>query len=117
MKRDILITMFEVVGSSLCVASGDGQKVFNSLSGALQKGCHVTLSFRNVTTLTPAFLNAAIGQLYGRFNEERIRSLLKVEDMRPEDTLLLNRIVDTAKQYFKDPERFEQAVREDPGDT
>ena len=31
--------------------------------------------------------------------------------MRPKDILLLNQVVDTAKQYFKDPERFEQAVR------
>ena len=70
-----------------------------------------------MTTLTAAFLNAAIGQLYGRFNEERIRSLLKVEDMQPDDIALLKRVVDTAKLYFKDPVRFEEAVREDPGDT
>ena len=117
MKKDISITMFEVVGSSLCVASGDGQKVYDRLSGALKEGCPVVLSFRNVTTLTAAFLNSAIGQLYGPFTEERIRSLLRVEDMQPDDIVLLKCVVETAKHYFKDPERFEQAVREDPGDT
>ena len=116
MKKNISITMLEVVGNSLCVASGDGQKVYDRVSGALKEGCHVILSFRNVTTLTAAFLNAAIGQLYGQFNEERIRSLLSVEDMQPDDLALLKRVVDTAKLYFKDPERFEQAVQEDPGE-
>ena len=116
MKKDISITMFEVVGNSLCVASGDGQKVYDRVSGALQEGCHVTLSFRNVTTLTAAFLNTAIGQLYGQFKQECIRSLLRVEDIQPDDLALLKRVVDTAKLYFKDPEKFEQVVREDPGD-
>ena len=45
MKKDISITMFEVVGSSLCVASGDGQKVYDRLSEALNEGCPVVLSF------------------------------------------------------------------------
>ena len=113
MKKDISITMFEVVGNSLCVASGDGQKVYDRVSGALKEGCHVTLSFRNVTTLTAAFLNAAIGQLYGQFKEDRIRSLVRVEDIQPDDIALLKRVVETAKLYFKDPEKFEQAVRDD----
>ena len=116
MKKNISIAIFEVVGSSLCVASGDGQKVYDRLAGALQRGCHVALSFRNVTTLTSAFLNAAIGQLYGQFNEERIRSQLRVEDMQPDDIALLKRVVDTAKLYFKDPQRFERVIREDQGD-
>ena len=116
MKKNIRIAIFEVVGNALCVASGDGQKVYERIARALQEGCRVVLSFRNVTTLTSAFLNAAIGQLYGQFNEERIRSLLRVKDMQPDDIALLKRVVDTAKLYFKDPQRFEQAVREDPGD-
>ena len=116
MQKDISIAIFEVVGSSLCVASGDGQKVYDRLAGALQEGCRVALSFRNVTTLTSAFLNTAIGQLYGKFKEERIRSLLRVEDIQPDDLVLLKRVVDTAKQYFKDPQRFEQAVRDELGD-
>lgn len=32
--------------------------------------------------------------------------------MQPDDLALLKRVVDTAKQYFKDPERFNKAVEE-----
>ena len=112
MPEDIRISIFEVVGSSLCVASSDGQKVFDRLAPALKAHRRVTLSFHNVTTLTSAFLNAAIGQLYGPFSEEKIRSLLKVEDVEADDLELLKRVVDTAKLYFKDPQRFDQVVRE-----
>jgi len=106
------MSIFEVVGSSLCVASSDGQKVFDRLAPALKAQRRVTLSFHNVTTLTSAFLNAAIGQLYGTFSGEQIRSQLKVENMEQEDLALLKRVVDTAKLYFKDPQRFDQVVRE-----
>ncbi len=116
MSQNLHISIFETVGSQLCVASDDGQKVHDRVALALKEGRHVTVSFLNVTSLTSAFLNAAIGQLYGSFTEEQIRSLLKVQDMQPDDIALLKRVVETAKQYFKDPERFQQAVREALGE-
>lgn len=119
MAKSLSISIFEVVGSPLCVASGDGQKVYDRLAAAFRQECPVSLSFRNVSTLTSAFLNTAVGQLYGQFDEGQIRRLLKVEDMDPDDVALLKRVVDTAKQYFRDPQRFEQAAQEmlsDEGD-
>ena len=112
MLAAIRISIFEVVGSPLCVASGDGQKVYDRLNAALEVDRGVALSFHNVTTLTSAFLNAAIGQLYGTFSEEQIRAQLKVEDMEQDDLALLKRVVDNAKLYFKNPERFDKVVEE-----
>ena len=112
MSEEIRISIFEVVGSPLCVASGDGQKVYDRLSTALEKDRSVVLSFRNVTTLTSAFLNAAIGQLYGTFSEKQIRDLLKVENAEQDDLALLKRVVDNAKLYFKDKEAYNKAVEE-----
>ena len=111
MLEGIRISLFEIVGSPLCVASSDGQKVYNRLSAAFEKGQGVALSFHNVTALTATFLNVAIGQLYGTFSEEQIRNLLKVEDVEQDDLALLKRVADNAKLYFKDPRRFNQAVR------
>jgi len=116
MKNNLELSIFEIVGSRLCVASSDGQKVYDRLEIALKKGHNVRLSFRNVDALTSAFLNAAVGQLYGTFSEEEIRSLLKVEDMQQDDMGLLKRVVETAKEYFKNPKEFDQAVRDALGD-
>ena len=112
MPENIQVSMFEVVGSSLCVASSDGQKVYDRLTAALKANRQVALSFHKVTTLTAAFLNTAIGQLYGTFSEEQIRSQLKVENVEPSDLALLKRVVDNAKLYFKDPQRFDQVIQE-----
>lgn len=119
MQKDVTISIFEVIGSPLCVAAGDGQKVYDRLAAAIREGRRATLSFHNVSTLTSAFLNAAVGQLYGEFSEEQIRASLTVQDMAPDDLALLKRVVETAKEYFKDPQRFDQAVRDtlrDDGD-
>lgn len=110
MKKNITISVFEIVGSPLCVASSDGQKVFDRLAAALNDNRNVMLSFRNVTILTSAFLNAAIGQLYGVFKEEQIRELLQVDEIQSDDKDLLKRVVETAKQYFSDPNKFDQAI-------
>jgi STAS-like domain of unknown function (DUF4325) len=116
MSENLMLSIFETVGSPLCVASSDGQKVHDRIEMALNDEKRVALSFRNVTALTSAFLNAAIGQLYGAFSTDRIRALLSVQDMQQDDIALLKRVVDTAKQYFSDPQKFDQAVRETLGD-
>ena len=112
----ILISVFEVVGSALCVASADGQKIYNRIARVLKQGGSAKVSFRNVSTLTSAFLNAAIGQLYGGFDNSEIRNRIKVADMEPDDIELLKRVVETAKEYFNDPYRFEHTVRDAMGD-
>lgn len=109
------LSVFEIVGSPFCVASDDGQKVHDRLVAALKAGHGVRLSFHNVVIVTSAFLNAAIGQLYGEVDEAQIRTLLKVSDIAPDDVMLLKRVVETAKQYFADPQTFVQAIQDAQG--
>ena len=42
------ISIFEVVGGPLCVASSDGQKVYDRLTAALKTDLRVTLSFQRL---------------------------------------------------------------------
>ena len=116
MSENIQISMFEVVGSPFCVASDDGQKVHKHLDAALRANQKVVLSFHNVTALTKPFLTAAIGELYETFSEEKICSLLKIEDAEPKDLALLDRVIRNAKLYFKDPQRYNQIFQEVLGD-
>ena len=112
MSENIRISMFEVVGSPFCVAVDDGEKIHKHLETALRANQEVVLSFHNVTALTTAFLTAAIGELYGTFSEEKIHSLLKVEDAEQNDLALLKSAINGAKLYFKDPKRYNQVFQE-----
>jgi hypothetical protein len=112
MKRNTTLFVIDIVGSPVCVASGDGQRINDRIAAALKEGRGATISFLRVSCLTAAFLNAAIGQLYGSFTDNEIRSKLKVKDIEPADLALLKRVVETAKQYFRHPKRFNKAVQE-----
>jgi hypothetical protein len=116
MATPVMIRIFEVVGSPLCVASDDGLKVYQQIASVLKEGRKAQVSFQNVESLTSAFLNAAIGQLYGEFSEQQIKSSLKVMEMTREDLALLKRVVDTAKVYFKNREEMTKARNEALGD-
>src|SRR5213594_3578542 len=102
MPETVVVRVVDVVGSSLCVSSADGDLVHAKILPLLREGKAVNLSFARVETLISAFLNAAIGQLYGEFTEDQIRAQLSVRDLTPEDLGLLKRVVDNAKLYFRD---------------
>lgn len=116
MSKEIIVRVFDVVGGPLCVSADDGQAVHDKIVPLLRGGHNVAVSFEKVETLISAFLNAAIGQLYGEFPEDRIRSLLSVRDMSQEDLALLKRVVDNAKVYFQNRKQFDQAWKEEVGD-
>jgi hypothetical protein len=113
MPKQTTLSLVETAGTPYCVASDDGQKVHNALVQELHAGNPVCISFKGVEDLTSAFLNAAIGQLYGEFREQEIRTLLlPPTHASPDDLGLLKRVVDRAKEFFKDPERFTAAAKE-----
>ena len=116
MKTPVIVRIFDIVGGSLCVSADDGQRVHDKIVPLLRDGQKVVLSFEQVETLISTFLNAAIGQLYGEFPEDRIRELVDVRDMDEEDIAVLRRVVDNAKTYFKAPKEFDQAWKEEVGD-
>ena len=104
MDSQITIQLTEIVGSTYCVASEDGMLVFQQIAKALTDGYQVEISFLNVESLTSAFLNTAIGQLYGSFPEELLSKSLSVSNIQADDLNLLKRVIETAKLYFSRPE-------------
>ena len=116
MKEEIGVRVYDIVGGPLCVSADDGQKVYEKIAPLIRQGHMVVLSFDQVDTMISAFLNAAVGQLYGEFSEDQVREQLSVRDMDQEDLTLLKRVVDNAKVYFKSPKEFDQAWKEEVGD-
>jgi len=106
------ISIIEAAEGNCCVAACDGQKVHDRIAEAFRKNRKVKLSFEEMDDLTPAFLNAAVGQLYGDFTEEFVENNLSFSDIDPEDEILLKRIVERAKGYFEHAESYQQAFRD-----
>ncbi len=106
------ISIFDVVGGKAAVSTEDGERLFETISAFLEKGFEVVLDFVNIETLITTFLNAAIGQLYSKYDSPFLREHLSVRGLQPEDRERMIRTIERAKEYFKDKENVEKDIRE-----
>ncbi len=113
MEERIKIKVADFIGTTHCISAEDGQKVFNKVESLLKSGKQVTISFEGVSTLISLFLNVAIGQLYGSFSEDEVRSMIKVEGLPSDDMELLKRVVDNAKKYYANPKGYDEAWQDE----
>ena len=108
--REVTLRIATLVGGGICVAADDGNKVHDAIKQEIEKGARVTLSFSGITRMTTAFLNAAIGQLYGEYTEAKIRQhLAPPVDVENWHLHRLKLVVDRAKQFFKNPDAVKAA--------
>ena len=112
----ISVRVFDIVGGPLGVSVNDGQRLYDKIFPLLGVGTPVVLSFKDVDTIITAFLNAAVGQLYREFSEDRIRQLLTVADLDPDGAEMVNQVFENAKRYYSNPEDFDRAWEEEVGD-
>lgn len=113
MGNIVKLKIFDIVGSPVWVSTEDGQKVFQEVAAALSAGDKVELSFANRENLITAFLNAAIGQLYGgTYEESFLKENLTFSDTAEDDRAMLERVVQNAKRYFANRQAYDQAWNE-----
>lgn len=115
MSNPVVVRIFDVVGGALCVSTEDGQRVHDTIATLLRENQKVVLSFEQIDTLISAFLNVAVGQLYGEFPEKSIRELLSAQDISPDDAEMLKRVVENAKRYFANRGIADKAWKEEVG--
>ena len=109
--KDIRIRIFEIVAGEAAVSSEDGENVYKRISKALENGVNVALDFNNIELITSSFLNTAIGQLYHKYDSPFLRKRLRVANMEKEDMELLKRVVERAKEYFKDRKKMAGVIK------
>jgi hypothetical protein len=101
-----LVCIRDVVGSELCISSSSGQKVFDNLLSAISQGNNVCISFENIKSLSPSFLDSAIGQLYNIKDHKYVDEKLSFENISPGRKLIVDEAIREAKEYYSDPEKY-----------
>lgn len=107
-----IICVSDIIGGFAAVATDDGEKLFGEISYTLSKKEVAVLDFQKINTLTSTFLNSSIGQLYSKYESPFLQVHLKVLNMSQEDMAQLKKVIERAKQYFKDRESIEKPVKE-----
>jgi hypothetical protein len=118
MGEIVKLKIFDIVDGPVWVSTEDGQKVFQEIDAVLSTDAAVELSFANRENLITAFLNAAIGQLYGgTYPESFLKEHLTFSDTTEDDRAMLERVIENAKRYFANRQAYDrvwdEAVDED----
>lgn len=100
----------DIIGTDLAVSTENGNKVFEIVDQHLQSKEKVELDFAGITIMITAFLNAAIGSLYSKkeYTGEFLNEHLKLENVEPDDIKLFRDVIQRAKEYFADKDKFEK---------
>lgn len=108
----INIKITDETGSSSAISVDDGNSIFNKIDKSLNSGLKVNLDFQDTDFMITAFINAAIGQLYGTYSDEFLQENLKLINVKPEDALLFHQVGQRAKEFFENPVAFEKSIKE-----
>lgn len=93
------IRVIDLVGP-LCIAWEEGAKLREVAQTALQGGETVVLDFSGVTTVTPSFLNTAVGPLYALFSSEDIERRLVCTGLDEVDEAILRLVRQRASLFY-----------------
>lgn len=107
------IKLMDIVKSPFFVSSTDGRTAYVKAYRLLRSNKKVEIDFGNYTVLAQPFLTALIFSLYGVIKEDILNTHLKFKNVKPNDKELINRTVEWSKQYYKDTEGFNKAVKEE----
>ncbi len=102
-----------VVKSTEFLTYNDAETICEKVSNAIKQNRRVRLSFRNVKNMTTVFATVAIGNLYKKFPEKKIKALLEIIDISKEEMEYLEMTIETYRETIKlsrKQRRIEEAI-------
>ena len=109
--NEIYLLVKDILQHDKAITYEDGEKVYALISQALTKEKKVILDFQDITLVIPAFLHAAIGELYKDFDSDFLNNHLTFINIEETNKALLDMTMELAQEYFSNPEAFERAVK------
>ena len=107
-----VVAVCDLVQDKLCISADDGVSIFQRIQSSLERNTNVTVDFSHIEMMTAAFLNSAIGNLYGVFDENRISQCVSFSALNQTDSALLKRVTATAKAYHENPSLMDGVIRQ-----
>ena len=102
----------DIIKRETAVSSDDGDILFSNIVDCINDNTIAELDFSGISILTTAFLNSAIGQLYNTYSSEQLNNALRLKNVANEDKILFKKVIERAKEYFKDKKGFENSAND-----
>ncbi|MCD8417977.1 STAS-like domain-containing protein [Tenacibaculum finnmarkense genomovar finnmarkense] len=108
------IKIFEIIKTDFAVTTDNGNKIFKLIDENLSLGHSVEIDFSEIKTMTTAFLNSAVGQLYSRekYNSTFLNKHISLIGFKDSHLSLIKMVIERAKEYFEDKDSFEKNLNE-----
>jgi hypothetical protein len=110
-NKVVELRVYDIINTEKAISTEDGNKIFERIDQSFHNGENVVVDFSGIVMLISAFLNAAIGQLYSKYKSSFLNKTLTVNGMSNEDLVLLKKVIDRAKNYFRDKNTFEESIK------
>ena len=108
---EIYLLLKDILQHDTTITYEDGEKVYALIFQALTEEKKVILDFQGITLVIPAFLHAAIGELYKDFDSDFLNSHLTFINIEETNKALLDMTMELAQEYFSNLEVFERAIK------
>lgn len=99
------VNISEVIKKSQALSAEDAKLVFDQINECFGKKESIIVDFSNLSLVVSAFMNKAFGDLYGKYSETFVKEHLRFENVAPEDSTVLGRVIERAKEYYSDKEK------------
>lgn len=106
----VVIKISDIINTTYCVDASDGEKIYELLKKALDEKKKVVLSFDGIKLVITAFLNAAVGKLYGDFSQEFILSHVSNINMTEDFQIIWDKVTEGAPKYYANKEAFDRNI-------
>lgn len=107
----IVIKVSDYTATSLAVAADEGEKVYQTIKKLFSAYQTIVLDFSDISLMTTAYLNGAIGQLYNDYSSQELADRLKLENVSADDLPLFKKVTNRAKEFYKNETTFGQTVQ------
>lgn len=96
----------DIINNDLATTSESGQEIFAILDNNIVNGIHTNVYFSGLSTITTAFFNAAIGDLYAKWSSNELNNLvsIKVDSLTSLQKNKLQLVMKNAKNKLSDEE-------------
>ena len=108
---EIYLLLKDILQHDTAITYEDGEKVYALIFQALTEEKKVILDFQGITLVIPAFLHAAIGELYKDFDSDFLNRHLTFINIEETNKALLDMTMELAQEYFSNLEVFERAIK------
>lgn len=106
----MLVNIKEILNSDSALTPSSGELIYNILQEEISSNKRVSLDFRGIEIMTSAFLNSAVGRLYSKYSSSQLNSVLEIVNISNDDLQLLKKVIERAKEYFRDQKSFNDGL-------